>query len=44
MKNFLYKINLAIQRTMYGRYGMDELSRTASLLSLILIFLSASCF
>lgn len=40
MKNFLSKINLAIQRTMYGRYGMDELSRTASILSLILMVLS----
>lgn len=40
MKNVFWKLNLALQRTMYGRYGMDELSRTVSILSMALLLLS----
>ena len=41
MQNFFAKINNAARRFMYGRYGMDSLSKTIFILSLILLLLSS---
>ena len=38
---FSNKINHAARRFMYGRYGMDSLSKTIFILSLILLLLSS---
>lgn len=41
MQNFFAKINNAARRFMYGRYGMDSLSKTIFVFSLILLLLSS---